>query len=308
MFSQSSYGPYQLSSPLAPSNGRRHIWVQGQYGNNGNEGFGPDAPVSTMARAFTMLQSGDTIHFTGSILEQLVAPAGIFDVTIIGEGTRPRHADAATSSTIEKLGGRSGATWKAPASPAATTPLLVVRQQGWRFANILFAPPSDDAALEFIRDAAAGDLERDSSHAEVLNCRFAGGLTHILISGSEIVHNLLIRGNLFQDQSGATGAAIKTSIAANYCRRFVVEDNIFELNTKHIVAGMEDSTIRRNMIQTFTTTGIDLRGGTGLNRVYDNYLSGTYSEAGGYFRAAADDDWGGNWNTGVGVLTTADPA
>lgn len=308
MFDRTSYGPYQLSSPLAPSNGGRHLWIQAQYGNDGNPGFGPDSPIKTMAKAFTMIKSGDTIHFTGKLTEQLIAPASIFDITIIGEGTRPRHADAQASTTLDSLGGRSAASWSAPSSPTATTPLLLVRQQGWRFCNILFAAPSDDAALEFIRDAASGDSERDSSHAEIVGCRFAGGFIGIKITGTEIIHNLLIRGNIFNDMAGVGGGGIVSASANNYLRRAIIEDNIFELNVNGIVCGMEDSTIRRNMFQTFTTTSCSLAGGTGLNRIYSNYLSGTYSIAGGYVRAAADDDWGGNWNTGVGVLTTADPA
>lgn len=293
-----------------PANGRKHLWVRGVtslatsgqlrdlIGNDGAPGDNPDEPLRTMARAFVLAEPGCVIHFTGNIREELSTPAGLFDVTIIGEGNRPRHADAHTGNN-----GYSAATWKPPAAPTAATPLLVVRQQGWRFFNILFVPAVDAAALEFMRDAAAGDDERDSSHAEIAGCRFAGGQDGILISGPEIVHNLHIHNNIFND---ATGTAIKA--AAYYARRAIIEDNIFEKNVNHIVAALGESIIRRNHFNQHTTQSIDLNGGNGLNVITGNFLSGTYSVAGGYRKSNANDDWGGNWNTGVGILTAADPA
>jgi hypothetical protein len=294
---------------LIPMNGRKQIWVRGVsslatigqnrdlIGNDGAPGDNPDEPLLTMARAFQLLESGAVIHFTGDIKEQLSAPDGIFDVTIIGEGTRPRHADAHTGNN-----GYSAATWKSPAVPAATTALLTVRQQGWRFANILFACPSDDAALDFIRDAAAGDLERDSSHAAVLGCRFAGaGLAGIKISGTENVFDLLIKGNIFND--------LTTAITAGaFCHRFIIEDNRFDLNTNHIVASLTDSFILNNVMGQFTTLSIDLTGGGGHNVITKNYLSGTYGIGGGYVKSNANDEWAGNFNSLAGGITAADPA
>lgn len=299
-----SFGVPLPSSGYSRANGQPHLFVQAEYGNNGFPGTDPGQPLRTMARALQLVRSGGTIHVIGSIREQLTAPAGIFDVTIIGEGNRPRHADAHTSSTLALLGGRSGATWKAPASPVATTPLFVVRQQGWRFVNMLFAPPSDDAALEFIRDAASGDSERDSSHAEVLGCRFAGGQDHILITGSENIYNVRLAGNVFND---ATGTSIKS--ANKYANRWIIENNVFEANANHIVAGMDGAIIWRNMFGRFTTKSIDLSPGTGdYNKVTMNYLSGTYSVGGGYIVGGGNDEWAGNWNTLAGGITVADPA
>lgn len=283
-------------------NGRRHYWVDGIYGNNGDEGLSPNKPLKTMARAFALIKSGDVIHVNGNITEQLNTPAGVFDVMVIGEGTRPRHSDAHTSTSLESRGGRSGATWKPPASPAATTPLLKIRQQGWIISNILFQPHTDKAAIEFVRDAAAGDSERDSSHSAIIGCRFAGGLDGILFSGTEHVFDILIRGNIFNDQ---TGTSIK---GGDFCYRALIEHNTFGQNANHIVLAATQSYIQNNMFGSFTTMSIDLNGGAGLNVVTKNYLSGTYSIGGGYRKSNANDEWAGNWNTLTGGITIADPA
>lgn len=267
-------------------------------GNGSRAGNGTrDNPFLTMAAALAAASSGDAIYFKGNITENIVAPAGLFNISIIGAGTRPRHADAHTSSN-----GYSGATWKALVQ---TEPLIQLRQQGWRLANILFDCPTTDGAIELIRDAAAGDLERDSSHTEIVGNRFASGETGILISGTEIIHNVLVAGNIFNDLTHA----IKTSIVADYGRRWEIVNNVFMKNTNHLVAGLYESVIQDNMFGNFTTLGLDLRGGAGgLNVITKNYLTGTYSNVGGYYRSAATDEWAGNFNTLAGGITVADPA
>lgn len=139
-----------------------------QSGRSWNDAF------LTMAEAFTHIASGDTIIFRGKIREQITTPVQVFDVTIIGAGNRPRHADSAPD------GGQTHAnTWTTPASATAATPLVKVLQQGWRFVNILFAGPTDaddlSSCVQLYRDAGAGDDERDAGHAEFINCRFASG-------------------------------------------------------------------------------------------------------------------------------------
>lgn len=148
---------------------------------------------ATMAKAFSVIVSGDTIVFAGKIREQIVTPANVFDVTVVGTGPRPRHADA-------ELGGNTAAnTWTTPLSPTANTPLVRVIQQGWKFDNILFAGPTDVGALnscvELFRNAAAGDLERDASHASFTNCRFASGYKQINDVGG--CYGVLVQGNRF---------------------------------------------------------------------------------------------------------------
>jgi hypothetical protein len=167
---------------------------------------------------------------------------------------------------------------------------------------MLFVPPTDDAAIDFIRDAASGDSERDSSHSEILGCRFAGNSIGIKFSGTEIVHGVRIARCNFQDITTAISAA------AAYARRCEITDNIFEKNTNHIVAALTDSYILRNIFGQFTTKSIDLTGGGGHNVVTQNYLSGTYTNGGGYTTSGATDEWGANFNVIAGGLTAADPA
>ncbi len=270
----------------------RVLFVDGNRGADGNNGRSTGRAYGTMAKAMANVASGDTIFLRGNITENITAPAGIFDVTIIGAGNRPRHADAHTGNN-----GYSGATWKASSQ---TEPLLILRQQGWRLQNILFDAPTSDAAVEFIRDAAAGDAERDSSHAEIIGCRFAGGATGILITGTELVFNVRIAGCVFH---GLTDAIDSPGAYANH---WVFEDNVFMDNTNHIDSGFARSIIRRNVFGKFTTMSIDLTGGVN-NMVVDNDLSGTYSINGGY-KAGTDDEWGGNRGNLTGGTTAADPA
>lgn len=294
------------SAPLYPANGRTHYFIRASLGydqprgNDGNDGKSWDAPLLTMARAFQLVKSGDVIHFTGNIREQVTTPAGVFDVTIVGEGTNPRNADAHTND-----GGFYAATWKGPAVPAAATPLVKVLQQGWQFSNILFNPPADAAAIQLYRDAGAGDLERDASHAIVEGCRFTGGQDGIQNIECAFV---IVRGNLFTLH---TGSAIKSSAGAGVALPYEsrIYDNWFMDNANHIIYAANYGFIQRNYLGKFTTKGIDLSAGAGqYNVIYNNYLSGTYSIVGGYKKANANDDWGGNWNSGVGILTAAAPA
>lgn len=299
----SSFGiPVIGENSFYPATTQGHLWVRGvssgaaPLGNDGNSGGDPDSALLTMARAFALVKSGGVIHVTGNIREQISSPAGIFDVTVIGEGTVPRNADAHTGNN-----GYFTATWKPPASPVAATPLLTVQQQGWRFVNILFNPPSDAAALNYIRNAASGDSERDASHSEVFGCRFAGGSAGIQISGTENLFDIWIVNNIFNDSTYGIYSA------GSYSHRFLIRGNQFDLNTNHISAGLTDSHIWDNIFGQFTTLSLSLAGGGGHNIITKNYLYGTYA-APQYAVAAATDEWAGNFNTLTGGITVDDPA
>lgn len=271
----------------------RVLFVDGNRGADGQNGKLPGRSFATLTKALSVASSGDTIYLRGNVTENVTAPAGLFDITIIGAGNRPRHADAHTGNN-----GYSGATWKASVT---SDPLCIVRQQGWRFENILFACPTTDAALDFIRDAASGDSERDSSHAIIRGCRFAGGQDGIRITGTENVFNVLVEDCIFHDK---TGTAIVSS--GGYAHRWVIRNNEFVENVNHIDVGFTQAVIRGNNFGKFTTKSIDLTGGAN-NAVFGNHLSGTYSNAGGY-TAGTNDEWGGNFNSLSGGVTAADPA
>jgi hypothetical protein len=174
-------------------------------GSDNSSGLTWDAPFLTMSKAFTTIGSGDTIIFVGKVREQLTTPVQVFDVTVIGGGNRPRHADAAPVP----VGGESAATWTTPASGATTDPLCTVLQQGWKFINILFAGPSDESCVELFRNGGAGNLERDASHAEFIGCRFASGQDGIVATGG--LYGVLIQDCRFL---AMTGHAIKGIVGA----------------------------------------------------------------------------------------------
>lgn len=144
-------------------------FVDPNTGDDDNSGKSWSRAFATMAAAFAVLGSGDRVYFVGNISEHLTTPlARAQNVTIIGATTRPRHAD-----THPGGGELSGATWK---SAGTNSPLLTLRNAGWRFVNILFAAHASNSAVTLERNAtetAAGEF--DASHAEFMGCRFASG-------------------------------------------------------------------------------------------------------------------------------------
>jgi hypothetical protein len=257
------------------------------------------SPWKTMARAFQAIKSGDNIVFWGNIREQLVTPVQVFDITIMGASTRPRHADTTPA------GGESGATWRPPASGGiAGQATLRVLQQGWVFYNFLWtAIDANAACLEIVRNAGSGDAERDASHASVIGCRFAGTGIGIRsgVAGSftEIAFNVEVAKCKFNNMT--------TAMSGINGNGWEIHHNTFNDNTNNIVMALQRSRIYENILGAFTTQSIDLDGGGGLNIVTKNYLSGTYSEAGGYRKSNSNDEWAGNFNTLTGGITVSDP-
>lgn len=275
--------------------------------SDGNPGTA-EAPVTTMSRAMTLVKSNGVISFIGNIREQITTPEGVFGVTVIGASTQPRNADAFTS-TASNDGGRSGASWVSPASATADTPLIDVLQQGWRFENFLIgAGPANTASIRLYRDGGSGDEERDASHASFYGMYFSGCVMGIQLNGGPSfinVGNCYFRGATTTAIANTTGAGIGTNLGIN------IWGSRFFDNVNHIVCPMSGSTIKNNVFGNFTTMAIDLNNGIGNNMITGNLLTGTYSIAGGYRRAAATDNWAGNLSNDTGVttvLTQADPA
>lgn len=292
-------------SPYTTRRNGRTWFVDANYGADGNSGKDWDDAFETMEEAFDNLASGDTIYFTGKILESLVTPVQVFDVSVIGVGNRPRHADATPEG-----GGYTTAQWGPTAGGTAAQATVRVLQQGWRFQNILFTMIDTNAAgVEIVRNAASGDDERDASHCVVVGCRFAGagvGVRLTATSFTENPFNCLIQGNTF---NGNTNAILASAAQPNCIQ---VLNNIMLGCTSNIKAKFQSSVIMGNVIGPFTAAansgGIDLAGGVAGNVVTLNYLSGTYSSAGGYTVAGAADEWAGNMNVISGGWTAADPA
>lgn len=280
----------------------RAWFVDTSYGGNG-DGRSPKTAFSTMARAFASIASGDIIYFVGKVTEQLVTPVQIFDVTVVGCGNRPRHADATPAG-----GNWAASQWGPPASGGVAAQATVrVLQQGWRFVNILFtAIDADAACIEVVRNAGAGNAERDGSHAQIIGCRFAGTGIGVRsgVAGlfTEIAFNVEVAECVF---NGMT-----TAMSGINGNQWHIHNNLFATNTSQITMALQNSIIDNNVIGPFTAAansgGIDLNGGGGLCVVSRNVLSGTYSIAGGYRVSNANDNWYGNAaSTG---FTTADPA
>lgn len=281
----------------------RAWFVDGSSGVDG-DGRSPAQAFATMEQAFDRVASGDIIYFVGKIQEQLVTPVQIFDVTVVGCGNRPRHADATPAG-----GNWAAAQWGAPSGGTAAQATVRVIQQGWRFVNILFtAIDANAACVEVVRNAGSGDDERDGSHCEILNCRFAGAGIGVRsgVAGSftEIAFNVLVQNCTFNNMTLAM-----SGINGN---GWQIRNNTFFGNTANITMALQNSFIVGNMIGPFTAAansgGIDLTGGTAGNVVTLNYLSGTYSNAGGYVAAGGADEWAGNMNVIAGGWTAADPA
>ncbi len=296
----SSYGMPVIPVNLLNPRGKIYF-VDANNGVDGNSGTTINKPFLTMSRAFGRLVSGDNIVFWGNVREQLVTPVQIFDITVVGASNRPRHADSTPS------GGQSGATWRAPASGAVVGQANVrVLQQGWKFVNFLMAMESSTAAgIEIVRNAGAGNAERDGSHASIIGCRFAGAGVGVRsgVAGSftEIPYNVEIGSCKFNDNTTAiSGAIINNS--------WHIHHNVFQACTNNIVLAAQNTLINNNYLGSFTTSSIVLTGGAGLNVICFNYLSGTYSIAGGYTAANANDEWGANGNSIAGGWTAADPA
>lgn len=242
-------------------------FVNADSGLNTNDGRTWDTAFLTMAAAFAVIDSGDTIYFHGKVREQLTTPVEVFDVSVIGAGNRPRHIDG-----TPKAGSQSTAMWTTPAV-ATTAPLCKVIQQGWQFANILFAGPADSSCVQLFRDGGAGDDERDGSHAEFHNCRFASGQDAIEQSGG--CGHVGIYGCFI---TSMTGFAIKDTVGAGqgYPIRWELIGNRFLDNANVLKMSCQQWTIRNNSFINTTTEVLDTDAGdaaSGYNVVVDNYFN-----------------------------------
>jgi hypothetical protein len=286
---------------------RGDVWyVDGDAGNNANDGTSWENAFATMATALSAAQTNDTIYFVGDIREELTGSNLKFDITIVGCGTRPHHPDEPSSAY------RSGAAcWRPPASPTATTPLLKVRGRGWRFVNILFDCPVDEAAVYLERNALSGTSEYDAGHASFYGCRFESGKWGIKnVGGCGFVHVQDCRFTRLTESGGAGIICTSTSVAVPL--EWIIEDNHFLNNASHILSSMSYSVIRRNTFGRFTATlAIDLDDQPSANQgeyniITGNYLTGTYGATA--FPPGSNNEWAGNWNVLSGGITAADPA
>lgn len=281
------------SSPLLRNYKKGNVWfVDAVNGDDDHSGKSWGRAFLTMQEAFDHLASGDTIYFSGKIREQLTTPVQIFDVTIVGQGNRPRHADA------EPAGGNLASnTWTTPASPTAATPLCKVLQQGWRFVNVLFAGPSDAACVQLFRNGGSGDAERDASHAEFINCRFASGQNGVEGHGGP--GHVGIYDSYF---TSLTGAALLNTLGAGigtpFLRWQIVGNRFQQCATIMTAAAATDLSIQGNsfMFTAAPTLVFDFTGGGrnnvgGITRNSFNIAAADFDPAGGVTGSGATDVW-----------------
>lgn len=248
----------------------RDWYVDGNQGSASGSGYNWEEARLTVASVFTDsdFRSGDRIFIKGNIREELTAPAGIFDVAIIGAGYKPRHADAHTSA-----GGYNGmATWRDPASGATAVPHLILQQQGWLVYNIMFAMGgTNTAGVQCFANTDSGDAERDASHSMIIGCHFRG--SGIGVQAHGLPNDLVIEGNTFDNLttciSSTVGAGAKT---LRYAR---IRGNYFADSTNGIVGGFNRADISGNRFMATMTKEIDLTGGEG-NVVTQNVFMNNY--------------------------------
>lgn len=274
-------------------------FVSAVNGDDDNTGLSPAAPFQTMAAAFAVVGSGGTIYFSGKITEQLTTPVNVFDVTIVGMGNRPRHADA-------ELGGNTYAnTWKYATDN--TTPNVKVIQQGWRFVNVLFQAPTAGSAVLLFRDNGAGNDERDASHAEFIGCRFAGGANGIEQSGG--CGHVGVYNNFF---TTLTGTAIKHTVGAGagFPIRWDIVDNRFNsCPTIMTAVAAQDYRIKENAFSFASAPTLVFNFTSGARntivRNSFNIAAVDFDPAGGVTGSGATDVWS---NTLTDAIETGLPA
>lgn len=223
----------------------RTWWVDTVNGSDSNSGQAPDDAFQTMTAAFAVIDSRDNIFFVGKVREQLVAPLGVYGVSIIGADTSPRHDLAAS--------------WVPPASPVATTPLLKLREQGWVLANFLMQGHTDHAAVELKRREDATDP--DPSHAVFLGMRFDGGLYGIINNGGASF--LTVDRCQFRGQVGANGGAyVVTSTTVAVPLNVLIANSRFLDNQSNLIGPFSYGVIRDNNFDTATATQINTTDGS----------------------------------------------
>jgi hypothetical protein len=250
----------------------KNIFVNTITGVAGNSGESWDEPCLTMAAAFAKLESGDTIYMSGKVREQLIAPLGVYGVTIIGADTRPRHDLAAS--------------WMAPlVAPTTNKALCEIIEQGWVFQNILFVSHTQSPAILMTR--AEDAVHPDPSHAQFIGCRFFG------VDGIEDVGGCF--GVTVKDCQfyGLTGTAImQNGTGIDVPTAWVIDNCQFISNANAIVKPLKWGTIKNCQFNTNTVT-INLTGGTAPNYVHNNQfnIAGADFDPAGGVTGVAGDYW-----------------
>ncbi len=280
---------------------------RGPVGANGNSGLSPLAPFATVARAFTFIKSYDVIVLDGVIREQVVAPANVYDVTLIGAANTPRQ------STSGGLPTGGGATWMPPASGAtAGQALLELQTQGWTVSNISFTPHTSSAGIRTTRSASVDAT--DGSHFLISNCLFnaQGGSGQIGIEDNGGANFGTIEGCRF---IGLTTAIKGLNTASNVPQGWRITNNRFNSNTNAIGMSLNQGLVDNNYIRqaandtNFKVNLIAVSAQGEFNQVINNIFpdaAANVTIAKGY-KPGANDVWR-NYVTDVAAYVVTVPA
>lgn len=228
---------------------------KGPVGSDSNSGRSPLTPFATVARALEFIDCYDIIVIDGVVKEQVVAPLGVFDVTLIGAANQPRQATSGGVAT----GG--GAYWTSPASPTASTPLLEVIEQGWTVRNICFNPVASSPAIQATR--AEDTVHPDPSHLLIDGCYFVGAVGTVAgqigYQDSGGCFHVTIQNSIFKSLANAIKGIAGAGIADPLMNAYL--NNYFLQNTNDIIIGCSYGRIQGNSFKNTTTKKVSLTAG-----------------------------------------------
>lgn len=279
-------------------------------GSDSNTGRAPTSAFATIARVFEFIDNFDIIVLSGVFREQVVAPDGVFDVTIMGGANRPRQATSGGVAT----GG--GASWLAPASPVATTPLLELTRQGWVLSNIQMAPVASSACVRLTRSAVTDLI--DASHAVFDNMYFVGGgALGIGIEDNGGCGGVLVTNSRFQALLDTAIKSLNTAAAVPLGWQIGNQNggNRFQQNLNDIKMSLSYSAIENNKFMTAGSgstnkviSDIFISGQGGNNSILLNQFSNTAAQiqiSNGY-SGASTDNWQ-NYSNNQAALAVGNP-
>lgn len=276
------------------------------------QGGGPRGSFTTFSDLKGNLRSRDLIYLSGVLREQAVTPDDVFDVTILGAANTPRQATSGGTPT----GG--GASWIAPASPTATTPLLEIVRSGWSIQNIEMTPHTSSAAIRLTRSATVDAI--DASHAFFAGLYICGqgGSGQIGIEDNGGSSRVFILDSRFELLTGTAILSLNTAAAIPLGWQIGQQDagNRFQQNTNDIKMSLSYSRIQNNGFMTagsgstnkvISTTFISTQGGN--NHILLNQFTNTEAgiAPGSGFTGAASDVWM-NYVTDQAALAFGQPA
>lgn len=267
-----------------------NVWVLAPQGMPVLGGFGnPTGSFATFAALKPQIRSRDMIILAGVLREQVVLPEDVYDVLIIGAAGISRQA---TDGGVPTGG---GATWMAPASPTATTPLVEVIRQGWIFQNIAFNPVTASAG---VRLTTSGGLN-EAGQTLFIDCLFTGGGDDQIgiedNGGSGMVQ---IQNCVFRNLTGTGVLGLSTANAIpSYWQ---IKNSLFGQNTNDIKMSLAYSLIGDNVFQTpgagavnKVVSTIAVAGQGSNNAVVNNFFNDVIAGiiAGEGYSGSATDHW-----------------